>query len=348
MTLNTYKRIISLILAAILVLTVFAGCRTEHYASDDIVLWAEEYIGNDVVISDEPVIRESGLDGYDDLVWSAYRKSLPEVEFEIFSHRFYGGESINYSIETTYWYEYGRHYFEQYKEEYGTDLVPYDAGRTNGAYYLLAGFADRDELSDIVRQAISIEEYMYQLGGVDYISFRFEYDDILAMKSSADVSDFCAGYGELDETEEILLRELAMYAADYRLLPDTFTDEELEAAIDYFDRRFEITRADGSVVSYSDLTLNRFGHGMSFGTVYEVLSREHFSVTGSPEAFCVSGISGDIYEFSYSFNDMPYENGEDGYYYIKNGEKLPLEYYFYNHIKSDFFEEISGMTFRQI
>ena len=142
-----------------------------------------------------------------------------------------------------------------------------------------------------------------------------------------------------------------MYSADYRLTADQFTSEELAEAVEYFGRSFNITRADGSVVSYPDLGLSRFGYGMSFGTLYEVLSREGFEPDGTPDAFSFTGVDGSEYEFSYWFNDQPYEvDWEDqsvvnGYYYLKDGQRVSMDYYFYNHFRNGLFERMTGMTF---
>ena len=39
---------------------------------------------------------------------------------------------------------------------------------------------------------------------------------------------------------------------------------------------------------------------------------------------------------------------KNGYYYIKDGEEIAMQYYFYNHFRSGLFEEISGMKFSEI
>jgi len=337
-----------IVFTIVMMIVPLSGCRFEHYSRDEVVEWAKTAISRDVVVSEEYFTRTSSDEIYLDNVWTAYIKDMPEITFEIISHKYYAMESASYSIESTYWYEYGKYYFEQYKAEHDTNLVPLDTGINVNSFRLLALFGDRQELSDMVQEAFAVEKYMQSMGSADYVDFRFEYDDILAQVDDSDVFEFCDGFEQLESIEETLLTELAFYTADYRLELDMFTPEEREQAIDYFDRRFVITRADGSEVSYSDLTLSRYGYGMSFGTLYEVLLREDFSPSGTPESFSVVGVDGSFYQFSYSFNDMPYENGKNGYYYIKDGEEIAMQYYFYNHFRSGLFEEISGMKFSEI
>ena len=175
-----------------------------------------------------------------------------------------------------------------------------------------------------------------------------EYDDVLAAVDDTDVYSCAQCTAEVDKLEEDILSEFAVYAADYRLEVDQFTTEELIAAAEKFNTQFNITRPDGTVVSYSDLSLSRYSYGMSFGCLYEVLYREGFEVDGTPEHFTYVGIDGCNYEFSYSFNDYVYDNGKPGYYYLKDDEKVPMSYYFYNHFRSGFLQEISGLTFEKI
>jgi len=341
-------RLTSLVLVAIILALAFTGCRIEHYEDDEIAEWAKENFDTPVVISDDYFTRPSGEDGkWEDRVWTAYLKDMPEIQFEIISHEFYGMESIDHSIVCTYKYEYGKYLFSQCDPELQAFFEHHKDDERYSGYHLRGLFSDRQELTEMITKALRLEEYMEEQGASECIRFVLAYDDVLAEVDDTDVFAYACGTEAIKAAEKELEEEFVLYAADYRLALDQFTYDELVSAVSVSDQRFVVTRADGSQVSYPDLALSCFGYGMSFGSLYEVLAREGFPVAGIPEEFSVIGVSGDVYEFSYSFNDMPFENGKNGYYYIRNGSSIPMSYYFYNHINNKLFEEISGMTFEK-
>ncbi len=340
---------ISVVLVLIIVISAFSGCRLNHYGEEDIVQWAKENIGSPIYISNSYTEREGWYDEkYTDRVWKAYLPDMPELEFEIISHEYWGMETITYSIGSTYDYVYGKYYFEQYCKENRTDFVPADDEPTVIGFYLHAYFDDREDIDTLIEQAENISEYIRKTGGSLCVAFEFELNDVLAEVDDTDVSAAVGCESDFDDAKNDILTEYAQYAADYRIDVEQFTNEELKAATEQLGGCFEITRSDGTVVSYSDLSLSRFYYGMSFGCMYEVFSREGLDVEGTPEHFYFNGIDGSSYEFSYSFNDYEYSDGKVGYYYIKDGVKTPMSYYFYNHFRSGFIEEISGLSFEQL
>lgn len=338
---------VCIIVCAALMLALLPACRLEHYNKDEIAEWAQENIGKSIYISSEYTERTND-EGYTDRVWTAYLKDMPDLKFEIISHKYWGLESVSHSIESTYGYVYGKYYFEEYCANHETEFLPEYTEPVSYGYMLKAVFNDREHLPQLIDEAESISEYMIDAGIEENIRFAFDYNDPLAKVDDTDVSVFCGCAPNLDATEENILSEFAQYAADYRLTVDQFTEEELAAAAEEFGGQFNITRADGTVVSYSDLSLSRFGYGMSFGCMYEVFTREGFEVEGTVERFTFNGIDGSIYEFSYDFNDYLYEDDKVGYYYIKDGVKTPMDYYFYNHFRTHFIKEISGLSFEDI
>lgn len=339
------------ILVCVFALAGLCSCRLEHFDRDEIVQWVQEHINSSVIVSNNYMERENE-GGYTDRVWEAFLEALPDIRFEVVSHKYWGMESVSHSIETTYYSVYGEHCFLQYTSENDTVFETYEEQYEFGRYGINAQFADREGISSVAEQAEDIEEYMSNLGFGGCISYRISYDDPL---DAVDDTDVCGVYsGDLSGVVPEMEHEFALYVADYRLALDQFTTEELVEAVAEQSRGFMLTRADGSVVAYPDISLSRFGYGMSFGALYEVLEREGFEPMGTPDAFTVTGGNGSVYEFSYWFNDYPYEvdwakdGTANGYYYIKDGEKIPMSYYFYNHFRSGLLEEISGMTFSDL
>jgi hypothetical protein len=86
-----------------------------------------------------------------------------------------------------------------------------------------------------------------------------------------------------------------------------------------------------------DLVCSFFSYGISFSTIYEVLRRTGYPVYGTKDDFTFTGIDGSVYEMSESFID------NDWYYYIKDGEHVPMEAYFYDHFYSGELKEFTGI-----
>ena len=86
-----------------------------------------------------------------------------------------------------------------------------------------------------------------------------------------------------------------------------------------------------------DLMCSFFSYGISFPTIYEVLSRSGYPVSGTKDDFTFEGIDGSTYEMSESFIE------NDWYYYIKDGEHVPMEAYFYDHFYVGKVKEFTGI-----
>ncbi len=341
------KKALCIVLAFMLILSVFSGCRLSHYEEDEIAQWAKENFDEPVKISSDYFTRPSSEGDYTDRVWTAHLKSNPDLEFEIISHEYWGMESIAHSIETTYHYVYGKHYFDLYSNKNSTDFVPsYDEVVTS-SYRLEAKFDDRNDLSNIIDQAEDIGKYMEEKGIEESVRFFIEYNDPLITAKVSNVSEYADCSSSLDDVEETLLNDFRLYAADYRLALDQFTEDEIIEAVSNSKYGFAVIRTDGSEIVYPDLAESRFGYGISFGCLYEILAREGFYPYGTPENFTFMGIDGSYYEFSYDFNDYDF-GGNTGYYYFKDGVKIPMSYYFYNHFRTDFLKKISGLSFDDI
>ena len=95
---------------------------------------------------------------------------------------------------------------------------------------------------------------------------------------------------------------------------------------------------------YDDLCASQFGYGISFGTLYEILEREGFNVSGNNEHYSFADFNGNIYEISYDFINVDGKNDESNhYYYLKNGEPVKMAADFYNHFSANKIEEMCGL-----
>jgi len=342
-------RIIAFLLAMVLCAAALSGCRMNHYDRTEIEKWAEEYFDEPVNISEDFTQRITE-ESYTDRVWTATLESHPELEFEIYSHKYYAMESIHHNIETTYHSVYGKYFYDKYISENESFFAPEKEQQANSSYHICAYFTDRAELEEIFSQAEKINAYMKENGVEKCLAYYVRLDDILSAVKDTEVwvrvdpDDPESAFSEING-------KLCRYASRYRLALDQVTTDELETAVAEEGFPFVITRADGTQESYPDLTLVQSGYEMTFGTLYEILRREGFTVDGTADAFSFTGADGSEYEFSYSFNDYPYESEErtlNGYYYLKDGSRMPLQYYHYCHFRSALFTEMTGMSFEKI
>ena len=339
-----------------MITVLLCSCRMEHFKRRDVVEWAKENFSEPVRISAFYEERQAYDSEYTDHVWTAYLRSNPEIEFEIISHQFYGMEWIDFRIESTFSYRYGEFYFKEYLKDHDSLFAPSDSSNITGIYWLRGRFTSRDQIPEVTAEVEKIGRFFEEKGYPDVIRFAVSYDDPLALgvatTSVTDSLDYSPGCAE--ESAQELTEKMKLYAVEYQLATDQFSKEELEQAVSDAQRPYVIIRADGSTVSYPDLLLKQYGGDMSFGMLYEVLTREGFDTEGTSDAFTVTGVDGSVYTFSYWFNDYPFYLGnyeaepQGGYYYLKDGEKVPMPNYHVKHITSAFFEEISGMRFEEI
>jgi hypothetical protein len=116
-----------------------------------------------------------------------------------------------------------------------------------------------------------------------------------------------------------------------------FSEEEIRRCVQYSDHRLGIVQEDGTIVYYDDLVANEYHYGVSFGTMYELLVRNGYPVEGTKDDFAFTARDGSVYEYSNDFQE------NDAYYFIKDGEHVPMEYYFYNHLRVKEVEELTGI-----
>ncbi len=342
------KKSVSLVHYLLLLLAVLpiGGCRLEHYDRSEIVEWADKNFDKRVTISRDYIQRLND-DGYTDHVWEASLKDDTGLKFEIISHKYYGLESVTCSIESTWRSVYGEYFFNQYTTEHHTEYAPAEQWNPTGRYLIAAFFDDRIGMDALFAEAAQIEAFMEAFDAPDCLSYDLILNDPVGSPRYTDVTERISGE-KMEKVRDKLLMELALNCADHRFDLEQFTLEELENVIAEDGRPFVLTLSDGSQREYSDLTLSRFGHGMSFGTLYEVLVREGYDVQGSSADYTFTGIDGNEYRMSYSFNDYPYNTGSgvmNGYYYLRNGEEVPMEYFFYNHFRSQDIEKMTGFSF---
>lgn len=119
--------------------------------------------------------------------------------------------------------------------------------------------------------------------------------------------------------------------------------EEAKASV---SERVGIKNADGKIKMYNDIIPDH-SFGISYSLLYEILKREGISVSGDKYHFTYTD-DGDTYEMSYDFCDYEYNYKEPGdsrkgFYYIKNGEKMPMSSYYNFHFDEKTIKNVTSL-----
>ena len=344
----------------------FSGCG--HYSNREAAEWFQENVVDEgIMVSKEYTDRENSS-GDAERVWTAHLKDLPEVEFELISHRTVS-LFVTYDMETTYHLEMGRFYLENYKSSNPSDLSGLETGTDVSEQRLtVSGIYDTvPEIDAICREMGNLEDYIAAQKYPCQITYALAYREPLTFDAAEE--PFTMRYtcvsedggavpdslnaGTLADTLRNRARNaFAGYAAAYRLETDQFTEDQLDAAAgQYGSLRFSITRPDGTELCYPELILAYYD-SMSFGCLYEVLVREGtFQVSGTPEEFTFTAANGSVCSFSYSYR-VPGNSSDEtsggmprlgSFYYLSGETKViltdaPL-------IDSERFSALTGLTF---
>ena len=344
----------------------FSGCG--HYSNREAAEWFQENVVDEgIMVSKEYTDRENSS-GDSERVWTAHLKDLPEVEFELISHRTVS-LFVTYDMETTYHLEMGRFYLENYKDSSPSALSGLETGTDVSEEHLtVRGIYDTvSEIDTICREMGNLEDYIAAQEYPCQVAYALAYREPLtfdAAKEPFTMRYTCVSEdggavpdslnaGTLADTLRNRARNaFAGYAAAYRLETDQFTEDQLDAAAgQYGSLRFSITRPDGTELCYPELILAYYD-SMSFGCLYEVLVREGtFQVSGTPEEFTFTAANGSVCSFSYSYRVPVNSSGETSgglpqlrsFYYLSGETKViltdaPL-------IDSERFSALTGLTF---
>lgn len=350
------KMMLIILLVSFLMVLVTA-CRTHHYSRSEMNTYLKDLFDDKEFVVSKKYIEREGSDHNIDRVWEVYLKDNPDLIFKACSNKYYSTEWADYNQNTDFSYVYGLYYYKLFSEKKQTHIKWKESKLNETNDYLMNGriyiaFTNRQELQQAVKEIKEFYEFLNSQGYPIKLGFIVEYS-----YPELDIRDYSMEDNEYYATEisvstiDEVTKMYAQFLLDYRLdNMNEFTKDELIYYNSLSDKQqFTLIAADGKTIKYNDILLSKFGYGMSFGSIYEVLIRNGFKVNGNTKHFDFIGIDGNKYEFSYKFHDYPYNESDgtvhEGYYYMKNGKKIPMNAYFYNHVSSSFLKEISGMSF---
>lgn len=337
---SAVKRFLCCVLCAAFVLGALAaaGCVTDYKRRDIVKYVKEQYgiSGFKVGFNRQPLY---GADGYIDYLWTVTESD--GTVFYVVDDRYYGTEWASNSLTDNRWAIVLKRYIEPNGLP-GFEVVPNEnpegwpdmmSFSLRGDYRTRAELGQRvdaiNELSRTVPKGVRIPfllrfDHKFRTIG-DYENSAADYSELLYSPGQIVLED-----AERRYLNTILDMRYDEYIADY-------TEDEIHDFVNENAHSFAVVRSDGTCDFFDDLLMDYYGYGISFPTMYEVLRREGYPVEGDKNDYTFTGIDGSVYEFSDYFSDG------DWYYYLKDGERVDMEYYFYNHIYYTSIEDYTGI-----
>lgn len=333
---------------------LISGC-AQPTDTNEAKKWFEQEYGQKVLMSKNYFEREDD-EGYTERVWTAYLKDYPDIKFEIVSDPSSGLFGIDYNLKTDFDYQFGKYYFEEYKKLH--DECELEIGNRDYTYngVVLSGYyEDRSQIEPVCKMFEAFDEYLDDQPIAIYAQYGLGYKNILLdAKGDNDTIATIDADSSIDKLKSDALYEYTLYCIQYQINLDEFTPEEIEEVVSQQreNDKFVLTLPDGESVQYNDLMKRRFGYGLTYGTVYEVLRRNEYpTLKGDASHYSFIGADGSKYEISYDFNDALYAADDveyEGYYYLKDGEQVLMDYYWYNFFASYKLEEMTGYSFEKL
>lgn len=354
------KKITQVVCFAVMLcgIITLSGC-TEEYDRADII----KYVTQNCDIKKFSVSKDyeevEGDDGYTDKVWTVTVKGDDKLEFVVHDDFHWGMEALVNTLWDDYMYVALVHLYEEYDE---CELLELHEEKDIRTYAELVGSYDNlEELEALFEEAEDFAEYAEDCGyDIEfYVNFRMENplrDNCDRPLNDGDCKGFFRTDGKTDfeDAYETAVKEYLLTSIIYRFEDklSEFTEEEIKDAVKNCKYRVAVSKDgtdSGELVFYDDLCGKMYTSAVTFGTLYEILVREGVEVTGDSWHYSFTGADGNIYEVSYDFCDYTYygEIGEgdekSGYYYIRNGEKIPMDYYYYNYFWEKDVLEMTGL-----
>lgn len=343
----------NLLLAVVCVLCL-TGCVTE-YDRNDIKAYAEEQLGLEHCKVSRNYQGVENWEGYTDHVWTVMDKDN-QVEFHVIDHFTWAGETLSNYLRD----DYPEAVVYQKKDELDFQGLQADFYIEDSRYQgeLTGSFQNEKELRQRYEELVDVRNQLEESGFENLDIFY----NIIYEHPYRNIGDYEETSGDargtLSEEPDYweFLSSYMLTSYDYRYeVIETFDPEALKKALSELNKFVGIYRGEQEKRSeyepekiqyYDDLAADQYGYGISFSTLYEILLREGFAPEGDPHHYSFVGTEGVTYEISYDFNDYPYEwDGEVqyGYYYKKDGEKTPMEAYFYTHFRPYQIEPMTGL-----
>ncbi len=369
---NKKKAITSLVLLFLGLLSVisFTGC-AKDYKRNDIKNYVEETLGfHNYTVSSEGVHFEG--ENERNTAWT-----VTNLDNHILFHVKTVYSSGLFGMESNLYNDYETCLLQSHRNEFPSlTHWEYRFNDDSGLNYfnIHATYRNRNELAECREELDEFRRYVKDLNlNLDSLHFNLNYNHPYRNQTNHELTDGDIHGNLLDWTEYTETYCLCAYlrtALDYYYEDALaeFEEDEIRTLIQENPKAFYnvgIIRSEATITTdedgishqteevvewYDDLVASYFGYGISFSTLYFILEREGFAPVGDPTHFSFTGIDGCTYEMSYSFDDATYTTNDGsemvGYYYLKDGETVFMDYYFYNHFRSQPIQQMTGILLK--
>ena len=211
---NKYLKIQFLLILSVLSVLLLSGCSHHHYSRRDAIKWFQEtYVDEKLVVSRDYTERKNSS-GYTDKVWKAHLKELPEVEFELISHKYYS-LFTQYDLKTSYELEMASYYLEQYQklQDVETESLYNEKLAINGIYHTVQEMEnlckELGDFDDYVREQKYPCSIRYGVAYAEPLTFVSKEEDPSVMDHETYVY---AVHGRGTGTRSGLARQLSFYS----------------------------------------------------------------------------------------------------------------------------------------
>lgn len=334
-----------LILAATLgaLALTLSGCIKEYDTKDAVDLIRENY-------GFKPRTQDDGVDfedeeGYTDTLWTMV-DAANDVTFHVLDDHYWGMESAANSLRT----DYLDCLF--LAKAPAVDGLTYEERTWNNVLtnVLVEGaFTNRAELAQLHEALCTLQAEVADLADgavVEDTSYWLSYEHPLCdVDADHPITDGDIG-GTLDDITADNLQELeeeyllCAIAYQFEDALAEFSEEEITAAVAGNKDIRHIGRLSetpgGEVTWYPDLCTRPYSRDVTYGVLYEILRREGIAVEGTAWHYSFTGVDA-TYEISYDYYD-------DGYYYLRDGERVSMRSSFYNYFNMDEIAEMTGLS----
>ena len=322
------------LILCLLVFCLFAGC-TRKYGSSDIKDYVKDKYGLAGFKVGRTPKEATGEDDLTDYVWT-----VTEDNGRVF-----------HVLDNYYYVEWAQHNLHDDRnsiilEELYEQVQPQDFRLDETVdeemvhAFLYGEYEDRDDLHV---KAEALKQF-YDQRSEDFslafdIACMHPYRTIGDYESTeADMRSTLIDTSSIDDALKEAEKSYLYLCLDHRYANmDEFSKEEIQNALEGYDYRLAHRNEDGEYEFYEDLVMSGYGYGVSFGGLYEVVKAEGWPIDGDPHHYSFTAPDGSIYEFSYDFKE------NNAYYYLKDGETVMMDYWFYDHFNRGRLKELFGL-----
>ncbi len=353
-------KILLIAILIVLLMSSFSGC-VKDYTKKDIRRYIIGQYGFDNFTVVEGPKEVEGEDGYTDLLWTLQTNTEDKIVFHVLDDRSWKLESVSNSLFTDFESVMLRYYAERYDgfENFKLDKEVKQGMEWNEIY---ATYKDRESLNEALDELNEFRDFVNSEGFEKELCMRYllifdnpirynvveNENEVEYEVDDGDEGGYVTSFDDKNrrDVEEEYLSTCIDYRFEQHLLD--FTEKEIKDFVKQQKDQIGIDHEnDGEYVYYDDLLASKYGYGVSFGTLFEILKREGFAVEGNVWHYSYIDEQGNKYDFSYDFVKKNPEDPEHKtwYYYLKNGETVWMDYCFYNHLHVNELEEITGLKF---